>query len=102
MMNENRRSLLRRPPRAGKRRRRPKRKLSWPAPSGAETRELTMSVFEERKARDNNQWRNTQLAGCDDWEGSGEARPPQWRSSLLRRLQKPTCWLPREKTASAV
>ena len=50
-----------------KRGRRLKRKLSRP-PFRGESRELTMSAFDEREATENNQWRSCPT-GSDDWMG---------------------------------
>ena len=85
------------PSRGGKRGSGLRRKLSRPPRLRGETGELTTSARDERKATENKQWRST--FRCDDWEGSGEAKPPQWRStaSAVRRLQNPACWVPREK-----
>ena len=45
----------------------------------ASIRELTMTTEEAREAGENNQWRKSGFSRSDDWVGSGEARPPQWR-----------------------
>ena len=50
-------------------------------PACWEARVLEPQLDECSKApgAENKQWRRI-LKGSDDWVGSGEARPPQWRS----------------------